>query len=122
MLNNEFAIGYNIIERLGNVISYQPIDVERVNKYYNELKDLVTRIEKEAVIEMKKAEYAEQLIMFANAYRSQFAEIARSCAKAELFFFDARFDEAIDMVKESLRKYIDISSFEAKHQELEGAF
>jgi len=120
--NDEFAIGYNIIEKLGNVISYQPIDVDRVNKYYYELKALVERLEKETTSAIRKAEYTEKLIMFANAYRSQFGEIARSCAKAELYFFDARFDEAIEMVKDSLRKFIDISAFESKYSELEGAF
>ena len=58
--------------------------------------------------------------MFANSYRSQFAEVARNCAKAELYFFDAKFDEAIEMVKESLKRYIDISVFEYKNRELEG--
>ena len=118
--NDEFALGYNLIEKLGNVISYQPIDVERVNKYYGDLKSLVERIEIEANQEIKKAEYTEKLIMFANSYRSQFAEVARNCAKAELYFFDAKFDEAIEMVKESLKRYIDISVFEYKNQELEG--
>lgn len=118
--NDEFALGYNLIEKLGNVISYQPIDVDRVNKYYNELKELVSRIEKEATLAIKKAEYTEKLIMFANTYRSQFAEVARNCAKAELYFFDARFDEAIEMVKESLKRYTDISVFEYRNSELEG--
>ncbi|MBQ9730814.1 MAG: hypothetical protein IJV94_01650 [Bacilli bacterium] len=118
--NDEFALGYNLIEKLGNIISYQPIDVDRVNKYYGDLKVLVERIEKEATLQIKKAEYTEKLIMFANSYRSQFAEVARNCAKAELYFFDARFDEAIEMVKESLKRYIDISLFEYKNSELEG--
>lgn len=118
--NDEFALGYNLIEKLGNVISYQPIDVDRVNKYYGELKELVSRIEKEATLAIKKAEYTEKLIMFANTYRSQFAEVARNCAKAELYFFDARFDEAIEMVKESLKRYTDISVFEYRNSELEG--
>ena len=78
------------------------------------------RIEVEAIQEIKKAEYTEKLIMFANSYRSQFAEVARNCAKAELYFFDAKFDEAIEMVKESLKRYIDISVFEYKNQDLEG--
>lgn len=118
--NDEFAFGYNLIEKLGNIISYQPIDVDRVNKYYGDLKALVERIEKEASLQIKKAEYTEKLIMFANSYRSQFAEVARNCAKAELYFFDARFDEAIEMVKEALKRYIDISVFEYKMSELEG--
>ena len=58
--------------------------------------------------------------MFANTYRSQFAEVARNCAKAELYFFDARFDEAIEMVKESFKRYTDISVFEYRNNELEG--
>lgn len=118
--NDEFALGYNLIEKLGNVISYQPIDVDRVNKYYGDLKELVERIEKEASLAIKKAEYTEKLIMYANTYRSQFAEIARNCAKAELYFFDARFDEAIEMVKESLKRYTTISAFESRNNELEG--
>ena len=118
--NDEFALGYNLIEKLGNVISYQPIDVDRVNKYYVDLKELVGRLEIEATQEIKKAAYTEKLIMFANSYRSQFAEVARNCAKAELYFFDAKFDEAIEMVKESLKRYIDISVFEYKNRELEG--
>ena len=118
--NDEFALGYNLIEKLGNVISLQPIDVERVNKYYNDLKVLVEGIEKEAIEQIKKAEYTEKLIMCANSYRSQFAEVARNCAKAELYFFDARFDEAIELIKESLQRYIDLSVFEAKNKELEG--
>ena len=118
--NDEFALGYNLIEKLGNVISLQPIDVERVNKYYNDLKVLVEGIEKEALEQIKKAEYTEKLIMCANSYRSQFAEVARNCAKAELYFFDARFDEAIELIKESLQRYIDLSVFEAKNKELEG--
>ena len=94
--------------------------IDLVNKYYNELKELVSRIEKEATLAIKKAEYTEKLIMFANTYRSQFAEVARNCAKAELYFFDARFDEAIEMVKESLKRYTDISVFEYRNSELEG--
>lgn len=121
VFNDEFALAYNLIEKLGNVISYQPIDVDRVNKYYGDLKVLVERIEKEATLQIKKAEYTEKLIMFANSYRSQFAEVARNCAKAELYFFDARFDEAIEIVKESLKRYVDISVFEYKNSELEGA-
>ena len=76
--------------------------------------------EKAASLAIKKAEYTEKLIMFANTYRSQFAEVARNCAKAELYFFDARFDEAIEMVKESLKRYTDISVFEYRNNELEG--
>ena len=66
--NDEFALGYNLIEKLGNVISYQPIDVERVNKYYGDLKSLVERIEIEANQEIKKAEYTEKLIFLSNNF------------------------------------------------------
>lgn len=118
----DFNMGYNLIDKLGILISHQPIDISKVNRYNAELKDLVVRIEKEANDAIRKAEYTEKLIMFANTYRTQFADIARCASKAELYFYDAKFDEAIELVKESLKRYVDVTNFEKEHKDLEESF
>lgn len=115
----DFNVGYNLIDKLGVLISHQPIDIAKVNRYNKELKELVIRVEKEAKDAIRKAEYTEKLIMFANTYRTQFADVARCASKAELYFYDAKFDEAIELVKESLKRYSVIASFEQENHELE---
>lgn len=113
-----FNHGYNLIDRLGVLISSQPIDIAKVNKYNKELKNLVEKVEKEATIAVAKAEFAEKVIMFANTYRSQFADVARSAAKAELYFYDAKFDDAIELIKDSLKRFVDISYLEEAETKL----
>jgi septation ring formation regulator EzrA len=48
---------------------------------------------------------ARKLLMYANAYRSSFTDVARNLTKAETLYFDANFVQAIDVTLEATSRF-----------------
>jgi septation ring formation regulator len=101
----KFNYIYNIVEKLGGQIAKMPMDIAKIDNYSSEIKkNLVLILDNvdQDVINYKKA---RKLLMYANAYRSLFSEVARSLTKAEALFYDANFAQAIEVTLEATSRF-----------------
>ena len=82
-----------------------PIDISKVQQLSSELAKLTDKLEKTASKQIVDAQYAEKLLMYANAFRPSYSDIARDVSKAEIYFYDGKFTEAIAITKEALSRF-----------------
>lgn len=97
-----FNKAYAIIEKLNNIIGQTPIDISETRTLTSDLKMISERLLNDVKLDLETKEYCEQLIVFANAYRGNFSDIARSTSKAEDLYRTGRFKEAIDILNQAI--------------------
>lgn len=97
---DDFKTGYNILGRLSELVNSIPIDIPLVQKNTNDLTNLLNKLDIDTHNMIKDAEYAEKLLMFANSMRASSSSVSREVSKAELYFFDGKYKEAIYIIKD----------------------
>lgn len=102
---DEFNYGYTLIEKLSSIIARMPIDISKVQQLSGELAKLTDKLEKTASKQIIDAQYAEKLLMYANTFRPSYNDVARDISKAEIYFYDGKFTEAIAITKEALSRF-----------------
>ncbi len=95
--NNEFNRCYRLIETLDQAIHDAPIDVQIVKSNSLELTQLSEELRNQIQKELANKKVAENIIMYSNAYRSSFADVANALTKAETAYFNGDFEEAIEI-------------------------
>ncbi|MDD3383629.1 MAG: septation ring formation regulator EzrA [Bacilli bacterium] len=102
---DNFNYSYSLIEKLSSLISKAPIDTQSVNKYSKELSSNCNEVINNVNEDILLLKIAEKLLMHANSYRSSFSDVARNLAKAEMFYFEGRFKDAIDLTIEATSRF-----------------
>ncbi|MFA6936094.1 MAG: septation ring formation regulator EzrA, partial [Bacilli bacterium] len=102
---DDFNYSYSLIEKLSLLISKAPIDTQSVNKYSEELNNNCNTVINNVNEDLRLLKIAEKLLMHANSYRSSFSDVARNLSKAEMFYFEGRFKDAIDLTLEATSRF-----------------
>jgi len=102
---DDFNYSYSLIEKLSLLISKAPIDTQSVNKYSAELNNNCNTVINNVNEDLRLLRIAEKLLMHANSYRSSFSDVARNLSKAEMFYFEGRFKDAIDLTLEATSRF-----------------
>lgn len=102
--SRDFQDGYELINKLNKAISTSPIHIKLVDDLKAKLDHLLHRMDEKVNRDVVFGNHCEQIIMYANNYRASFSDVESSVSKAELLFFDARFEEAVDLVTASIKK------------------
>jgi septation ring formation regulator EzrA len=104
----DISDGFELIDKLSRAISSSPIQIKIVDELKMKLDALLSKIDVRVKRDVAYGEYCEKLIMYANNYRASFSDVESSVSKAEMLFFEARFEEAVDLVGGSLNKLGDL--------------
>jgi septation ring formation regulator len=96
---------YNLIEKLGGQISKMPMDIGKIDNYTTEINKNLVAIISAVDEDVSNFNKARKLLMYANAYRSSFTDVARNLTKAETLYFDANFVQAIDVTLEATSRF-----------------
>lgn len=100
----DFNEGYELINKLNKAISASPIMIKLVDDLKAKLDELLRKTDERVNRDISFGRHSEKIIMYANNYRSSFSDVESSVSKAELLFFDARFEEAVAIVSNSIKK------------------
>lgn len=100
-----FNYVFNLIEKLGVQIMKMPMDLAKIDSYTNEINTNLETIIKEVEQEVANFNKARKLIMYANAYRESFTDVARNLNKAEALYFDGNFTQAIDITLQATSRF-----------------
>ena len=114
----DIADGFELIDKLSRAISASPIQIKIVDELKMKLDALLRKIDERVKRDIAYGEYSEKLILYANNYRASFSDVESSVSKAEMLFFEARFEEAVDLVRASLNK---LGELPIKRPDFEGS-
>lgn len=87
-------------EAIGEVIKEldrKPIVIKTLNTRVDTARDLVLKLYNTTSDMIKTAELAEQAIVFANRYRSSYADVDKGLTDAENYFYKGNYKESLDM-------------------------
>lgn len=114
---DEFQNAYRIIDRINNLINTTPVDIEEVKEKCDQLIQqadyLKIRVEDDVANSFK----AESLIKYANNYRPLYSNISRDLAKAEIYFYDGKYIDCINLLKDTLQGFDYTTFLEREHKD-----
>jgi len=100
---NEFTRCYEYLNECGEIISKFPIDVDTLNGYIAQTKEIYDLLEKKMNNIATLANQAEEAIVYANQYRQDFYDVRTTLVKAEKSFNEGDFartsNETVNMIK-----------------------
>lgn len=96
---------YNLVEKLGSQIAKMPMDIGKIDNYTSEINKNLDSILSSVEEDISNFNKARKLLMYANAYRSSFTDVARNLTKAEALYFDANFVQSIDVTLQATSRF-----------------
>ncbi len=101
----DFNYAYKLIETLNELVSTTPIDTASVGKCSAELNVCCEKLLAAVNLDLEQKSMAEQLIMYANSYRSIFNDVARNIGKAEDLYFAGEFKTALTTALQAVERF-----------------
>jgi septation ring formation regulator len=101
----KFNYIYNLIEKLGSQIAKMPMDIGKIDNYTSEINKNLELILSSVEDDVSNFNKARKLLMYANAYRSSFTDVARNLTKAEALYFDANFVQSIEVTLQATSRF-----------------
>jgi len=102
-LKSDFDRSYLLIDLIAQAVKQTPINIEQVNAYAEELRQLAEELSSHVDHEAMNANLAEATIVYLNRYRNQYSEIQTKLTDEEIRFFTGSFSDVstncADMVK-----------------------
>ncbi len=94
--------GEQMIRRLQTILSHSPLDLKTLNKEVQETIDFVYSLYNEAHQVIGVAVMVENAIVFANRYRSSYPTLDSDLTRAELFFQNGEYSEALKIAIQAI--------------------
>lgn len=104
--NNEIESLYDLLNKINDVLTTQPINVDEVNNLIHQLAESSNRLLDDGEIsqDYNMMCLAESAIVYANKNRNNFTEIDQLLSQAEIFFENGDFVKSNEIAKEALNK------------------
>ena len=83
----------------------KPIIIKTLNTRVDTARDLVFKLHKTTKTIINNAYFAENLIVYANRYRINSAEVSKGLNRAEILFYKGNYEASVDLVLEILDKF-----------------
>ena len=100
--NDSFVNGYQLIHKLQEIFKAAPIDVKKAKTYSSRLEELVSELTTSLEKDLLLLKEAEQLLMFTAQYKNDYADFEKAHIKAKGYFYNCRFENAIELLKDAL--------------------
>jgi len=91
------------IEEVINELEKKPIEIKTLNTRVDTARDLVLKLYNTTDQMIKNAKMAEMSIVYGNRYRSSYKEIDRGLTRAEQFFFNGNYKNAVETCLDAIR-------------------
>ena len=118
MYEEGFQNGYAMINKLKQVINNVPIDVHKADAYSKRIEELINDLTTNCERDLLLLREAEKLLMYSSQYKTNFAEFAKAHNKAKGYFFDCRYQSAIETLVDALNRIEAKVPFEIKGVEV----
>ena len=105
LINNysdSFVNGYQLIHKLEEIFKVAPIDVKKAQTYSSRLEELVSELSISLEKDLLLLKEAEQLLMFSSQFKNDYADFEKAHIKAKGYFYNCRFENAIELLKDAL--------------------
>lgn len=92
------------IQQVEDKLAMQPLDMGEVNHKLKEAEQAVDILSKKAQLMIEQAYLVEQVIQYANRYRSQYPMLKAKLLEAEQLFYHFHYEEALELATQSLEE------------------
>ena len=104
MYNDSFVNGYQLISKLEELFKITPIDVKKCEVYTSRLEELVSELKTSLDKDLLLLKEAEELLMFSAQYKNDYADFEKAHIKAKGYFYNCRYENAIELLIDALNK------------------
>ena len=103
--NNEIKLKNNEIDSLNKELERKPIMIKVLNTRVDTARDLVFKLYNTTKEIINNAYFAENLIVYANRYRTISGEVNKTLTKAELMFYKGNYENCLKLVLDLVDKF-----------------
>lgn len=87
---------YKDITKVNEALEYQPLDISQVQHALNHAEKTIEQLEEEAQLVIEQCYLTEQVIQYANRYRSQYPLLSAQLSEAERLFREYEYELALE--------------------------
>lgn len=104
-LKERYARSYELLDLIALSVKEAPIDIEKVNRYADELREVAETLINQVDLEFNNANLAESTIVYLNRYRNQYSDVQTKLSDEEVRFFNASFTDVSSNCSDMVKHY-----------------
>ncbi len=104
-LEDDYVRCYQLIDLIAACVKQTPINVQQVDAYVDELRQLSSTLIDRVNLEVTNADLAEATIVYLNRYRNQYSDVQAKLTDEEIRFFNGSFSDVSSNCAEMVKHY-----------------